>query len=251
MKTLVELGLQVNRSNTEDEFRETLEEVIGFMQGTTYSAFTHQSQRTSTPRAIDEPQGIHNLPSGYLKVFDSPAIGRADPVMQHCRFSSTPIYWNRITYAEPGLTPQWEQMEAHGLRQGIGTALHPEPHRHFALGVEWDRGHPFTLEEQKDLSLALQTLSTFAEPAAFRIWQAELPLMVDDEQRPLSDRERECMHWASRGMTDELIARIMEISARTVRKHIESCIVKLSAANRTEAAVIATKLGLLRRLNRS
>jgi len=255
MKTLIELGLNVSRSNTENEFRDTLEEVVTFMGGTTYSAYTYDSQRASLPspkkaQEVVEPLGIHYIPSGYMEVFNSPAAGRADPVMQHCRVSSVPLYWNRATYAAPGLATQWEQMEAHGLRQGICAALHPEPHRHFAIGIEWSQGRPFTAEEQDDLALALQALTAIAEPAAYRIWRAE-PHPTIDEERPLSDRERECMHWASRGMTDELIARIMEISARTVRKHIESCIVKLSAANRTEAAVMATKLGLLRRIRRS
>ena len=89
----------------------------------------------------------------------------------------------------------------------------------------------------------LQTLIVFGEAAAFRIWHAPR-LALQEPPQKLTERELECLHWICRGMTNELIGRILDISPRTARKHMESCVQKLCACSRTEAAVIATRRGL-------
>lgn len=241
MKNFIELALQVAKSDTEKEFRCALEQAIDFMKGTTYSATTFDSnvkaQTHKTDRmAPEDHKGIYSLPSSYLDLFLNHSVAKTDPVMQHLRQASVPIYWDHATDANAALASQWEMMEAHGLRQGLSIALHPEPHRHFAIGLEWNRSKPLSTGEKRRYALALQTLAIFAEPAAYKIWQAPRHKPFEPQQ-PLTPRELECLYWVSRGMTDELIGRLVEISPRTVRK--------LNTANRTEAAVTATRLGLL------
>ncbi len=52
----------------------------------------------------------------------------------------------------------------------------------------------------------------------------------------LTPREREVLTWVSRGKTDPDIARILDISVRTVHKHLENIFVKLGVETRTAAA---------------
>lgn len=63
--------------------------------------------------------------------------------------------------------------------------------------------------------------------------------------RPLSDRERECLVLAARGMTTEDIGFKLGIGARTVQFHFDSIRSKLAAANRQEAVARAIKQGLI------
>ena len=249
--TLIELGLKLSQSHTAKEFQASIEQAVDFMGATRYGAMACATE--CDKKSDTEPMPtfvVHNMPQGYLDSFANREIGRIDTVMQHCRHSSLPIVWDESTYAKADQIDLWEDMAAHGLYRGACLGLHLERHRHFCFGVEWDRPAALLPEAQIEIAAALQILTVFAEPAAYRIQQADPPHYWDTS-RPLSLREAECLHWVSRGMTDDLIARILDISPRTVRKHVESCILKLGAANRTEAAVNAVLLGLTQHSSQS
>jgi DNA-binding CsgD family transcriptional regulator len=61
----------------------------------------------------------------------------------------------------------------------------------------------------------------------------------------LSVRELEVLTLLAGGLTNLQIARRLSISPKTVAKHVEHTLSKLGAASRTEAAVRATRVGLL------
>ncbi len=61
----------------------------------------------------------------------------------------------------------------------------------------------------------------------------------------LSDREKECLSYAAQGLSNKAIANRLNLSPRTVEQHMRNAAHHLGAANRTAAAVIATKLSLL------
>ena len=66
-----------------------------------------------------------------------------------------------------------------------------------------------------------------------------LPLALPhhDEEMELTSREAESMHWVAQGKTNDEIGRILEISMRTVGKHVEHINRKLGTKSRTEAVV--------------
>lgn len=57
----------------------------------------------------------------------------------------------------------------------------------------------------------------------------------------LSQREGEVLSWLATGKSNKDIATILDLSPRTVTKHIENILEKLGAENRTSAAIIALK----------
>ena len=59
----------------------------------------------------------------------------------------------------------------------------------------------------------------------------------------LTPREGDVMHWLSRGKTDAEIAALLEISPRTVHKHLEHVYVKLGVETRTAAVVRSLAMG--------
>lgn len=61
----------------------------------------------------------------------------------------------------------------------------------------------------------------------------------------LSSREIEILEMVSRGLTNKEIARILQISHYTVRNHINHITAKLQVADRTEAATVALRQGII------
>jgi DNA-binding NarL/FixJ family response regulator len=69
--------------------------------------------------------------------------------------------------------------------------------------------------------------------------------IADDEQARvarLTPREREVLDHIADGLTNKAIARSLNVSPGTVKAHVERVIAKLGVADRTQAAVLATKV---------
>jgi len=62
------------------------------------------------------------------------------------------------------------------------------------------------------------------------------------EQLGLTERESEVLYWIANGKTNREAAQILEMSPRTVNKHLEQIFPKLGVENRTSAAGIALRL---------
>ena len=63
--------------------------------------------------------------------------------------------------------------------------------------------------------------------------------------KSLTKREFEVTKWLAWGKTNEEIACILDISAFTVKNHIQKILIKLNACNRTQAATRAIALGIV------
>ena len=165
-----------------------------------------------------------------------------EPVVSHLRERSDPIWWDRHLYERAGLSFDWEFFAGLGYCSGISVALHLAENRHTVFSLIWDdRPRPLK-PDLADLAATVQTLAVFSEPAIHRLATSQGLPHLDGA---LSQRELQCLFWASRGLTDDDTGLIAKISPSTVRKHIDSSVRKLGAINRTHAAVLATKRGVL------
>jgi DNA-binding NarL/FixJ family response regulator len=66
-----------------------------------------------------------------------------------------------------------------------------------------------------------------------------------DDRSSLSAREIEILEMVSRGLTNKEIAGVLQISHYTVRNHINHITAKLEVADRTEAATVALRQGII------
>ena len=83
-------------------------------------------------------------------------------------------------------------------------------------------------------------LSPEATAALIRAKTATRPLGSD-----LSERERQVLALIVEGLSNEEIAERLVISHATARHHVSACLQKLGAANRAQAAVLATRHDLV------
>lgn len=65
------------------------------------------------------------------------------------------------------------------------------------------------------------------------------------EAHSVTPREHEVLRLVAEGLTNKEIGGRLEISEDTVKKHVQNLILKLRAADRTQAAITALRLGLL------
>ncbi len=66
----------------------------------------------------------------------------------------------------------------------------------------------------------------------------------DEDQEKLTERELEVLKLVAKGETNQEIGKVLNISERTVTKHMSSILGKLNFSNRTQAALYAVRLGL-------
>ncbi len=81
--------------------------------------------------------------------------------------------------------------------------------------------------------------------AGARAIDPELAREAWTERDPLTDRERVVLRLAGDGLSSAAIAAKLTLSEGTVRNYLSDAILKLNAANRTEAARIAREKGWL------
>ena len=86
-----------------------------------------------------------------------------------------------------------------------------------------------------------------AEEILLRLVEGELENdnLVLKRKLPLTQRESEVLMWIARGKSNRDIAEILDLSPRTVNKHLEQIYAKLGVENRASAAALAVRtLGL-------
>lgn len=76
--------------------------------------------------------------------------------------------------------------------------------------------------------------------------KASVATMPTKVARPITGRESEVLKWVQLGKTNWEIASILSISPLTVKNHIQNILRKLDVQNRSQAAMKANKLGLVK-----
>ncbi|MBI5650156.1 MAG: response regulator transcription factor [Chloroflexi bacterium] len=85
-----------------------------------------------------------------------------------------------------------------------------------------------------------QGLAVFDPAFVLNIAPARAPLVEE-----LTPRETQVLQLLAQGKSNKTIARELDISEHTVKFHVNAILGKLNAQSRTEAVVLATRLGLV------
>nr|WP_272954709.1 helix-turn-helix transcriptional regulator [Kribbella sandramycini] len=77
-----------------------------------------------------------------------------------------------------------------------------------------------------------------------QLWETATPV-IQNQTKGLSGTEREVLRLLVHGLKDDAIARHLQLSVRTVRRHIAAIMEFVSAPTRFAAGAAAQRLGLL------
>lgn len=236
-KMLQERYLSVTQAQTPIEFRK---EIIKFGQSL---GFQTVSGMTVIDHSLTHTDFycVDNTPSGYAESFSNVSLGRADPVMQHCKYSSIPLIWDQEIYINNNCASIWEEQANYGLRNGIALALHLPNNTHFFIGV--DRDKPICEKPHNIVRMVadLQLFAVHAQESALRLFAPRLN--VDNVS--LTPREIEALRWTMDGNTAWQIGQILNISERTAVFHLQNAMRKLKCQSKYQAVMKAIRIGLL------
>jgi DNA-binding CsgD family transcriptional regulator len=185
---------------------------------------------------------VASIPEGFREHFQSRAIARVDPVMQHSKKRMTPLMWDQSTYIQRGQGEIWEEIASFGLVSGVAMALHLPGGRHIFIGLDRPEPAPAGAEERQ---ATMAKLNLFASYAA----EPTLELLTDPPretvQAKLSDQELECLRWRGAGKSAWETGRILNVSESRVNQICAAVNRKLGCVNTSQAALRALRLGFI------
>ncbi|HYD15057.1 MAG TPA: LuxR family transcriptional regulator [Hyphomicrobium sp.] len=234
-----ELFQSVLEARDVDEYRQTVVHIarqLGFDTVTAMMVIDHRDVDT-------EFLVVENTPEAYRDCANDLARGQTDPVMQHCKYRSSPIIWDQTTYLKAGRIDRWETQAAFGYRTGICLAFHMPEGLHFVLGVDRDQALPRDRAEIGRMLSTLQLFAVYAQDSAIRVL-----LPPRDEPAPprLSAQEIDCLRWTMEGKMLWEVGAILHIAESTALHQLNNAMRKLSCVNPAHAALKALRLGLIR-----
>ena len=183
---------------------------------------------------------LGNIPDGYLPLRAARGCGKRDPVMQHAKKHSWPLYWDCQIYAQRDMMTTYEEQAPWGYGAGFIVAAHLPGNKHVVIGVE--REKPLTDSgRQLTHKLALfQLFATCAIDACVAVIGGNEPLTGEC---PLSGRERDVLGWTLAGKTAWEVSKILGISEGTASQYLSRAARKLDSVNKHQAALKALRLG--------
>lgn len=216
---------------SEAELAEALGIVCGEL-GFNYFALTHHVDMRQAPQPAIR---LHNYPPDWVAYFDDQKLGPSDPVHRASHLTSVGFAWSQLPRLIE-LTPRdreiLDRAGCSGIGDGFTVPAHVPGESNGSCSFATRQGRPVPEEH---LPVA-QLVGAFAFEAARRLWRMR---GTDAPRRSLSDRQRDCVIWASRGKSDWEIARILGISHETVTQHLKQARQRYGVSKRTMLTVSA------------
>lgn len=217
-------------------------QIVSFAQGLGFETVGAMVITNHSP-TLTEFQTVTNAPAAFLEEFHDLEHARLDPVNKHCASSSSPIVWDRRTYARNETGGLWELQEPFGYRSGVAVAMHLGHGRHFMFGANWNKDRCENVPNFKAIAEDLVSFAEHAQAAAFEIC---LPSrMIPESAWSLANTELEALRRTMDGMTSWEVANRMAISERHVSLLIRRAMQKLGCSSKYETGLRAIRLGLI------
>ncbi|MFQ5465430.1 MAG: LuxR C-terminal-related transcriptional regulator [Thermodesulfobacteriota bacterium] len=186
-----------------------------------------------TPRDIFGPPLIinGNYPVEWLTVYGGEELYKIDPLIHRNFGNPGPQIWEETysMYSED-LSPTFLTSKDFGLNHGISSGLYNNHNLTGSL-ISFSASTKNFGNHQKGI---LDAVTPHLHQALIRVHK----LLRVRSDNPLSEREKEIMHWVKDGKTNWEISTILNISERTVKFHVQNIERKLDAVNKAHAVAV-------------
>jgi DNA-binding CsgD family transcriptional regulator len=176
------------------------------------------------------------LESGYMQI---------DPVVAHCMRNVTPLTWSTVeplAKEDSRIRRFMGEAREFGIRSGISLPVHGLSGEAALLSLTSGEAPEQAQNHIRACLPYVFLVSAYLHEAIRRVMLTE---ELDLNRAELTEREKECLLWASEGKTSWETAQILNISERTVIFHLQNAAKKLKVVNRQQAVARAVSLGLI------
>lgn len=175
----------------------------------------------------------------WLYTYCQNQYATVDPVLRSLFSTFQTQTWNQ-TYSAVSSRKQLEFIEdarSFGLTNGITTGA-LDQNKGFATFFSFAGG-------DANGTARYRGILEYLLPYLHRVLIANTRAPLSNQAKGLSPREMTVLLWMKEGKTNWEIARIVGVTERTVRFHIEGIFMKLDASSRTQAVAVAMEHKLL------
>ena len=225
-------------ATTEKELYAALAVCCGRLKIRYFALVHHVDFGCDIPPAIR----LHNYPPAWQHWFDENRMGRSDPVHRASQLVRAGFPWSAVRDMI-SFTSTDQSVFAHARIVGIGDGYTVPAHVpgeftgscSFAMGP----GEPFP----RDLHSVAEIVGGNAFDAARRIMR--IREIWPPIERPLTERQRQCVLWSTQGKTDWETGTILGVSKGTVIQHLKHARERYDVHNKAELGVRALQNGLI------
>jgi len=168
-----------------------------------------------------------------------------DPTVQYCAQNITPLTWDGATLDKSqNAEIQRFISEAHdfGIKSGVSFPVHTAQGDFAMLSFASEREQPRSSQRIQRVLPMGQLFTAYLHEAVRRIFDQDVLALSKVE---LTQREKQCLLWATEGKTAWETSQILNISERTVTFHLQNVQGKLGVGNRQQAVARAVSLGII------
>ncbi|WP_281558473.1 autoinducer binding domain-containing protein [Thalassomonas sp. RHCl1] len=190
----------------------------------------------------DDIKLISNFPGEFISAYCRNKYFLHDPVLHYCSQHHSPITWHD-SYDMASKCKEVRLLQQLSLSCGIEHCLAIPAFTNKGAGVvsfyfSGDKAEFLSLCDSKYAELI--GLSQLFFGGLSRNYPERLFMQFN-----LTTREKECLQFIVKGLSNLEISRLMRVSRDRVKELVSLILKKLEAANRTEAVMIAAKSGAL------
>lgn len=207
--------------------RDALDDMCRTM-GIRYYALSHHVDFTSAPRAVR----IHNYPDGWQEWYDARALGLSDPIHRASQCTAQGFHWRDVPRLIP-MSRSDHTLLGHGQRIGLGDGVTIPAH------VPGEAKGSCSFVAQAGEALPDNALP-WAQMIGMFAFEGARRLLRKRQGSPaprISERQRQCIALAGRGLSNRQIAHSLGIGQQSVMEHLREARARLGVGTRTELVV--------------
>nr|WP_284047058.1 LuxR family transcriptional regulator [Halomonas llamarensis] len=190
------------------------------------------------PPEADKAVILGNYPKDWVKLYESHALYRKDPIINHSSKTSSAFFWEDSLRRDNESNQIFNMSAQYGIEQGFTVPVH-EP------GCAFGSMHLAASKENLEFEKVVQNYSYLISTISYIAHQQRPNLARLKPYQRLTEREAECLHWVAMGKSYGEIALILSISERTVKFHAQNIIKKLDSVNIKQAMTKALRMNLI------
>jgi LuxR family transcriptional activator of bioluminescence operon len=208
------------------------------------TGLNHYTIALCRPSSLVNPQTlvIDNLPDAWCTYYAEHQLSRSNPSLDYCMSMSSPALWSDIMalprYQQSHFRETYRRAGDFGLRSGLSVPLRAHCGEFGMYSLACSKDDQATEARLRAILPLAQFIGGHIMDAVMRNdWLTPTePCDQSSPERPrLTERECECLVWASEGKTAWEISRILSIRECTVLFHLNNAAAKLGAVNRQHA----------------